>query len=58
VAAYRAAHPYASATELAEVGAAERGKDPHLVPYFDLTIDVVKSVSVLRLLPGLRLPGT
>ena len=29
VAAYLAAHPYASATELAEVRAAERGKDPH-----------------------------
>ena len=28
-AAYLAAHPYASATELAEVRAAERGKDPH-----------------------------
>ena len=48
VAAYRAAHPYASATELAEVRAAERGTDPHLVPYFDLTVDVVKSVSVLH----------
>ena len=48
MAAYRAAHPYASATELAEVRAAERGTDPHLVPYFDLTVDVVKSVSVLH----------
>jgi hypothetical protein len=48
VAAYRAAHPYASATEVAEARAAERGKDPHLVPYFDLTIDVAKSVSVLH----------
>ena len=48
VAAYRAAHPYASATELAEVRAAERGTDPHQVPYFDLTVDVVKSVSVLH----------
>jgi conjugative relaxase-like TrwC/TraI family protein len=47
-AAYRAAHPYASATELAEVGAAERGKDPHRVPYFDLTVSAVKSVSVLH----------
>jgi AAA domain/TrwC relaxase len=33
---------------VAEVRAAERGKDPHLVPYFDLTVDVVKSVSVLH----------
>ena len=48
VAAYRAAHPYASATELAKVRAAERGTDPHQVPYFDLTVDVVKSVSVLH----------
>ena len=48
VAAYLAAHPYASATEVAEVRAAARGKDPHLVPYFDLTVDVVKSVSVLH----------
>jgi conjugative relaxase-like TrwC/TraI family protein len=48
VAAHRAAHPYASATELAEVRAAERGKDPHQVPYFDLTVSAVKSVSVLH----------
>src|SRR5215468_2361330 len=48
VAAYRAAHPYASAVEIAEVRAAERGKDPHTVPYFDLTVSAVKSVSVLH----------
>ena len=48
VAAYRAAHPYASATELAEVRAAARGADPRQVPYFDLTVDAVKSVSVLH----------
>ena len=48
VAAYLAAHPYASATELAEVRAAARGRDPHQVPYFDLTVSVVKSVSVLH----------
>ena len=48
VAAYRAAHPYTSATELAEVRAAERGTDPHQVPYFDLTVSAVKSVSVLH----------
>jgi conjugative relaxase-like TrwC/TraI family protein len=47
-AAYLAAHPYASATELAEVRAAARGTDPRQVPYFDLTLDVVKSVSVLH----------
>ena len=65
VAAYMAAHPYASATELAEVRAAERGKDPHSVPYFDLTVSAVKSVSVLhasyrvaaRQCPRLRRPG-
>jgi conjugative relaxase-like TrwC/TraI family protein len=48
VAAYLAAYPYASATELAEARAAARGKDPHQVPYFDLTISAVKSVSVLH----------
>jgi hypothetical protein len=48
VAGYLAAHPYASAVELAEVLAAERGKDPHQVPYFDLTVSAVKSVSVLH----------
>jgi hypothetical protein len=48
VAAYRAAHPYASVTELAEARAAERGEDPHQVPYFDLTVSAVKSVSVLH----------
>ena len=48
VAAYLAAHPYASVTEVAEVRAAERSKDPHQVPYFDLTISAVKSVSVLH----------
>jgi hypothetical protein len=48
VAAYLAAHPYASATELAEVRAAGRGRDPHHVPYFDLTVSAVKSVSVLH----------
>ncbi len=48
VTAYLAAHPYASAVELAEVRAAERGKDPHTVPYFDLTVSAVKSVSVLH----------
>ena len=48
VAAYLAAHPYASAVELAEVRAAERGQDPHTVPYFDLTVSAVKSISVLH----------
>jgi AAA domain/TrwC relaxase len=48
VAAYRAGHPHASAGQLAEVRAAARGTDPGQVPYFDLTVDVVKSVSVLH----------
>jgi hypothetical protein len=48
VMAYRAGHPYASATEVAEVRAAARVTDPRQVPYFDLTVDVVKSVSVLH----------
>ena len=48
VTAYLAAHPYASAIELTEVRAAARGTDPHSVPYFDLTVSAVKSVSVLH----------
>jgi TrwC relaxase len=48
VAAYLAAHPYATATELAEARAAGRGTDPHQVSYFDMTVDAVKSVSVLH----------
>jgi hypothetical protein len=48
VTAYRAAHPYASAVEVAEVRAAECGTDPRQVPYFDLTVGVVKSASVLH----------
>ena len=48
VTAYLAAHPYASAVELAGARAAERGMDPHTVPYFDLTVSAVKSVSVLH----------
>jgi hypothetical protein len=48
VSVHLAAHPYASAVELAEVRAAERGKDPNTVPYFDLTVSAVKSVSVLH----------
>ena len=48
VSACQAAHPYASVVELAEVRAAERAKDSHQVPYFDLTVSAVKSVSVLH----------
>jgi TrwC relaxase/AAA domain len=49
VAAFVTEHPFASAVELAEVRAAERAKDAAgRVPYYDLTISVVKSVSVLH----------
>jgi TrwC relaxase len=48
VIAHLVAHPYASGTELAGIRAAERGRDPHQVPYFDLTVSAVKSVSVLH----------
>jgi hypothetical protein len=48
VAGYLQAHPYASPVEVAEARAAERGRDPHAVPYFDLTVSAVKSVSVLH----------
>ena len=48
VAAYLAAHPDASAAELAEVRASERGQGSHQVPYFDLTVSAAKSVSVLH----------
>jgi conjugative relaxase-like TrwC/TraI family protein len=48
VARYARDHPYASATEVAEVRVAERGRDPKQRPYFDLTTDLVKSVSVLH----------
>jgi len=41
-------HPYASPVEVAEARAVERGRDPHTVPYFDLTVSAVKSVSVLH----------
>ena len=48
VARYLQDHPYASPVEVAEARAAERGRDPHTVPYFDLTVSAVKSVSVLH----------
>ena len=48
VAAYLAAHPGASAAELAGVRAAQRGRDSHQVPYFDLTVSAAKSISVLH----------
>jgi hypothetical protein len=48
VAIYLAEHPDASAAELAEIRAAERGRVQNKVPYFDLTLSAAKSVSVLH----------
>ena len=49
VRAYRKKHPYASGAELGEFRAAQRAKQSQrTVPYFDLTISAVKSVSVLH----------
>jgi hypothetical protein len=49
VAAFLAEHPFASAVEIAEARAAERAKDAgDRVPYYDPTISLVKSVSVLH----------
>jgi TrwC relaxase len=47
--AYKREHPYASATELDAVRAKARSEHgPKSVPYFDLTVSAVKSVSVLH----------
>lgn len=49
VAAFRKAHPYASGTEIGEYRARQRAKGgPQSVPYFDFTINLVKSVSILH----------
>ena len=48
VRAFRKLHPFGSAVEEAQVRVAERAKDPHKVPYFDVVITCVKSVSVLH----------
>ena len=49
VRAWRRKHPYASAAELGEFRAGLRAKaSQRSVPYFDLTISAVKSVSVLH----------
>ena len=48
VAAYRAARFVRQRDQLRQVRAAERAKDPHQVPYFDLTVGAAKSVSVLH----------
>jgi hypothetical protein len=47
--AYRRTHPYASSVELDEVRAKERAKARKTsVPYFDQTVSMVKSASVLH----------
>jgi len=49
VAAFRKAHPFASAPEIAQVRAGARGKNPDPgVPYHDVNVSVVKSVSLLH----------
>jgi hypothetical protein len=49
VRAWHKKHPYASAAELGEFRAGLRARQsPRYVPYFDLTISAVKSVSVLH----------
>jgi hypothetical protein len=46
--AYKKQHPYASAVELDEVPTKARAKQGHKsVPYFDETVSMVKSASVL-----------
>ena len=47
--AYKKQHPYASAVELDDVRARARAKQGHRsVPYFDETVSMVKSASVLH----------
>ena len=47
-AAFRAAHPFASETEVAEAVAKARGGTRASVPYYDLTVSAAKSISVLH----------
>ncbi len=47
-AAYRAVHPFASETEVAEAVAKSQGSKRVCVPYYDLTVSAAKSVSVLH----------
>src|SRR6266700_6978970 len=46
-AAFRAGHPFASATEVAEAVVRARASTRVTVPYYDLTVSAAKSVSVL-----------
>jgi len=48
VAAYTAAHPFATDGDLERVRVLERAKAQHSVPYFDFTVSAAKSVSVLH----------
>jgi conjugative relaxase-like TrwC/TraI family protein len=47
-AAFRAAHPFASETEVAEAVATARAGTRTSVPYYDLTVSAAKSISVLH----------
>ena len=47
-AAFRAAHPYASETEVAQGVAKARAGTRTSVPYYDLTVSAAKSISVLH----------
>jgi hypothetical protein len=47
-AAFRAAHPFASETEVAEAVAKARAGTRTSVPYYDLTVSAAKSISVLH----------
>ena len=47
-AAFRAAHPFASETEVADAVARARGGVRTGVPYYDLTVSASKSISVLH----------
>src|SRR5712675_1469605 len=47
-AVYRAAHPFASETEVAEAVIRARGGARRSVPYYDLTVSASKSISVLH----------
>ena len=47
-AVFRAAHPFASETEVAEAVAKARAGTRTSVPYYDLTVSAAKSISVLH----------
>lgn len=47
-AAFRAAHPFASETEVSEAAVRARASARVTVPYYDLTVSAAKSISVLH----------